>query len=246
MLASPPLLLAGPTDVQVYDLSQTGGWGVLISWPPMANATSYRVTRTETSYDVYSPSGGGSTTSVIQPIPIPDNLVAAGRVVVADPFVQPLMGYTYWVEAVIGGSLTAPSTIKQFLINTPQTTFASRAAPFGSAPLLSFTVGGTRPVWVPGMPPLVTTPGSDITWTWNPLPGFLLYEASHEILDASRNPVSLERFTMFMPLTPSPSLPPIVKSVPKGQFGRMCISYYALHRSAPLPADKLCATVQVP
>lgn len=245
MLASPPVLLAGPRDVQVVDMSSPtlrGGWGVIVHWLPLPNATSYRVTRTETNYNLFSQSYGASTTSVIQPIPIPSNLTTPGRVVIVDPFVQPGLAYTYWVEGVVGGSLTAPSTIAQLGINQPQISFASL---FGFAPPLTYTVGGTRPVWIPGTPPLVTTPGSDVTWTWIPLQGFLLYEASHEILDAGKNVVSFERFTMYIPLDGS-SLPPIVKSVPKGQSGRLCISYYATQPMAPLPADKVCGQVQVP
>jgi hypothetical protein len=213
-----------------------------------AGQCDIRVTRVETNYTLFSQNYGASTTSVIQPIPIPSNLTTPNRVVVVDPFVKPGLSYTYWVEGVIGGSLTAPSPIVQFVLNSPQMSFASLLSPsalFAAPQNLSATVGGTTAVSIPGMPPLVTTPGSHVTWTWIPLPGFLLYEFSHEILDAGRNPLSLERFTTFMPLDGS-SLPPIVKSVPQGHYGRLCVSYYAVHATAPLPADKICGEVKVP
>jgi hypothetical protein len=232
-----PALLAGPTELRTWSLAMNvgagleAGWGIELKWSPVANATSYRVSRTLT--------GSGVPAAPVNVISVPDLAGASGLVTAVDPSVAPWSSYTYWVEAVQSGSgLTAPSpisTVESF--GPPSHTFNLQAS-----------ASATRSLVMPG--PLAVRgpiPGSTVTWTWTPNAFVFQYEASYEIVGGVAGFGTLfERFSVPTSGFP-PSVGPVTRPVPQGTQVKFCVALFAdPDRTQPLPSTATCQTTPVP
>jgi hypothetical protein len=232
-----PALLAGPTELRTHSLAlQVGigvetGWGIVLRWSPVANATGYRVSRTVT--------GSGVPAAPVNVIVVPDLAGGSGLVTAVDPSVTPWYSYTYWVEAVLSGSgLTGPSPISTV------DAFGPQAHTFN----LQASASATRSLVMPG--PLAARgpmPGSTVTWTWTPNSLVFQYEASYEIVGGVPGFGTLfERFSVPTSGSP-PSAAPVTRPVPQGAQVKLCVALFAdPDRSQPLHSTATCQTTQVP
>ena len=225
-----------PTGVSTQDLYSSSGWGVVIGWSPVANATSYRVNRTV--------SGSGAPASVVKVIDLTALLPTTGMMVV-DPYVLPSTSYTYWVEAVFpDGSTGTPSTISS--VTTGTGGFGMQMA---GAMQLQVAVSGTKTTTMPGaMASSGLTQGSDVTWTWGYGKPVFVWQVSYELVNPGGGGLMLvERSEV--PNTPLPVPAPVVftRGVPQGMSVRLCIHIWAdSDRTKPLPADAACVVTSVP
>lgn len=225
--------VAGPAGLYAQTLAtgSGGGWGVELTWDIVPNATGYVVHRTVQ---------GSGTPAVVVNV-LNGRAVQLGRTrygyTAIDPTVLPYTAYTYWVEGVMGtmGVLSAPSP-------TATVNAGTEIQPGG----LTATVGGTKLVVVRGaLSSLGAIPGSDVTWTWTPLPMAFAYEVSFTVMNASNAVAASERATVPTTGYP-PRLAPFTWAVPQGQTVRFCVSAWPDPNPANLPRSATCLRTTVP
>jgi len=193
----------------------------------VAGVTSYQVSRAVV--------GSGTAGAPISVIDLPGALTGNQAVAVLDRHVEPFVQYTYWVEGVAPttGVLTDPSAVATAMPRQPPPVTSLQA-----------TVSGTTQVLLPGSFGVAgPTRGSNVRWTWDPIPFALGYELSYEIVGK----MGRERKTLLTSVTIPPTLSPISYGVPQGASVRFCVSVWApAGTSMPLPQTATCLTTQVP
>jgi hypothetical protein len=227
---APGTVAPGPTRFDAATLATKSwqGWGIRLTWDAVPNATGYRINRTV--------SGSGSPAVAVAVVG-PFGTTATGYTAI-DPAVLPDITYSYWAEAVMGpmGLLSAPSPISTANSN-------HMFQPYG----LQSSVSATKLIVVRGrLATLGAIPGSDVTWTWQPIPYGFSYEISYEIVGGmpGLGPV-FERATVPTSGYP-PSLAPVTWGVPQGKTVKFCVSLFPDPDPAKLPPSAPCLTTQVP
>jgi hypothetical protein len=222
-------------------MEDASGWGILLTWPPVANATGYRVNKVPKRIDsstwqlVPDQQTVANVTDVTAYVGVP------ATVAVVDPYIFPNLFYDYWVEALMPGGITsAPSPTASLGIGN----WRLDPSTVPNATPIQASVGPTKTTTIPGqLGANGPRQGSDVTWTWN-VPGLVLfYETSYEI--TTRLGTFYERFTVPTGLPPKP--PSLTLGVPSGMTVKFCVSFYAF--SIPqniLPAEAMCLTTSVP
>ena len=148
--------------------------------------------------------------------------------------------FTYWVHGIVGRStLTAPSPVSTLHVLYPPPPPTNLRAKVMGTTLL--------PMWGP-LASLGTALGSNVTWTWDPLPLAYSYEATYEIMGGMPGigPV-FERFSVSTIGNP-PQLGPITRPVPQSQKVQFCVAVGPPNPGQPLgiPPFSTCLVTQVP
>jgi hypothetical protein len=199
------LQLAGPAQLAASNL--VPGWGILLNWPIVPNAVSYRVERTI--------SGSGTAGAPINSLDRGPRAVR-GYARALDLDIAFQTSYSYWVKAVFAdGSSSAPS---------PVTAVKSGLYMLGVSNLRS-TVGGTTSIVMPAPASVLgMMPGSQVTFEWDPLPGVYRYEFSYEIVGGVQPVGSVVERSMIMTTGEPPTAAPVVRPVPQGKSVTFCVS----------------------
>jgi hypothetical protein len=221
------------------------GWGVLLTWMPVVNATGYRVTRVQ--HHLTNVLTGAMTSDppiVANVTDVSAYMGSRGTVSVVDPYVLPNSQYTYSVEALFAGATGATSSYTMLTIGN----FRLDPGTVPNAVPIQASVSGTKSTTIPGqLGASGPQQGSDVTWTWN-VPGLvLLYETSYEIVGGVPGIGTVyERVTVPTSGLP-PNPPSLTLGVPSGMTVKFCVSFYAF--PAPnniLPPEAACQTTTVP
>ena len=202
--------VAGPTDTQ----AQAQAYYIILTWPPVPNATSYQVFRKETNLP--------------NPAQVPPYLtmipVSSSDLTGVDPYVIPGFSMTYWVRAVFAdGSLSLPG---------PTATTATPASAFQAQPIANLRVSATA---TQSLNALGGAAGSTVTWTWDVTQGQIGFGVGVDMLagatvnKTTRAYVSLG--TAAFPTTGStpPTTASYTMAVPQGRTIWFCV--------APFPFD---------
>jgi hypothetical protein len=235
-----PTTIPGPATLTTkFLMDDYSGWGTLLTFTPVANATGYRVTRVQNQLNVMTGAITAATRpAIVNVTDVTAYVGASGSVAMVDPYVIPNAFYTYSVEALFsGGTASLPTSS-----NTQIGNWRGDPTTLPNASPIQATESAPKTTVMPGVLGMNgPQQGSDVTWTWN-VPGLvLLYETSYEIVSgtASTGPI---RFTV--PTGIPPKQPSITLGVPAGATVKFCVALYA-NLNNTVPVEAACHTTTV-
>lgn len=145
--------LPGPDQtVAIFSIGQFG-WGAMVLWTPVANATAYRIYRMATANEPGVLRATVSSTDASRLLPQYQQMMA----------LDPDPGARYWVEAVFSdGSSSEPGTVTDLQVDA--TNIGVHVPP---VPNLTVTIGGTTTVTTRDGQQVR---GNKLTWNWDRIP----------------------------------------------------------------------------